>query len=704
MTSSLLRIVSVLGTGALALVGCTGAEVSLGYASGTVGISTDDAFVYAVDTDNGVVGIIDARTQSKITVVPVGKSPERITVGLDDTLYVANRGGRSVSVIRRGTTDAATWTELTRLNVGVEPVGLVLSPDGKTLYVVNSTSLQTTDYGTVMAFDTRSLQMNWELPVGPEPRSLAIVGNDRAVVTLFKQGDVALVDLAKPEVLQSGTALNQLVNSPTAQNPSDLHEPSGTGFLIPPPTFHARGMGEIVAGPNDRRVYALTSWSSEAILPDAPVSATSAPPPRGGGAAYGAGSGAGLADCSTSVVTAGVVTFADEGATPVVDSFQSCSTQGGIPPTRVVTASAPFQGPAALAIDPSGTWLFVAGRNSNNVAMLSSNGFAGTQGIAAIVNFEPAPNVIHLQGGLAASHHTGGPSGVAVSHDGTKLYVYRSFDHSLSVLEIVGGTIRLSGSISVAEDVLSPDAVTGRKEFFSAVDPGMTSPDVGVACASCHFDGREDGHVWLFSTGARRTPSLAGRATTLTAPFHWSGEFASLSDFLNDTIGGRMGGSYFGQPNPMTVPIAAYIDSLEPADNPHQLTAPSDAQVRGQAVFASAGCTGCHAGTAIAANGQTVQLFTNNGFANVGTLVTSGITPDDSTQLPTCTVGGVPETACLNVPSLLGLARTAPYLHDGSAPTLNDRLRVGATTSLHGQTANLTDQQFSDLVEYLNSL
>jgi cytochrome c peroxidase len=52
----------------------------------------------------------------------------------------------------------------------------------------------------------------------------------------------------------------------------------------------------------------------------------------------------------------------------------------------------------------------------------------------------------------------------------------------------------------------------------------------------------------------------------------------------------------------------------------------------------------------------------------------------------------------------LGLARTAPYLHDGSARTLRDRISQSRTTNQHGLTSGLTDAQIGDLVEYLNSL
>jgi cytochrome c peroxidase len=56
-----------------------------------------------------------------------------------------------------------------------------------------------------------------------------------------------------------------------------------------------------------------------------------------------------------------------------------------------------------------------------------------------------------------------------------------------------------------------------------------------------------------------------------------------------------------------------------------------------------------------------------------------------------------------NVPSLLGIGRTAPYLHDGTQGTLEDRI-FNNPGDRHGVTSALSDQEKSDLVLYLKSL
>ena len=52
----------------------------------------------------------------------------------------------------------------------------------------------------------------------------------------------------------------------------------------------------------------------------------------------------------------------------------------------------------------------------------------------------------------------------------------------------------------------------------------------GLACASCHPEGREDGHTWQFAgLGPRRTQSIR-RVNPGTEPFHWNGDMRFYAD------------------------------------------------------------------------------------------------------------------------------------------------------------------------------
>src|SRR3954464_9131808 len=113
--------------------GCNQPVSTYSSASGSLGVSRDDALLYAADSDSDSLFVIDAKTESVVAQVKVGKQPERVLVGPDDTIYVSNRMGRSVSVIKRG-----EGTEAAKLATAVEPVGMSMSNDGKLLLVVNA--------------------------------------------------------------------------------------------------------------------------------------------------------------------------------------------------------------------------------------------------------------------------------------------------------------------------------------------------------------------------------------------------------------------------------------------------------------------------------------------------------------------------------------------------------------------------------------
>jgi YVTN family beta-propeller protein len=641
--------------------------------AGSLALSRDDKFLYAVDSDNDMVAVVDTASKSLVTTVKVGRAPERVVVGPDDTIYVSNRGARSVSVIKRG---SGTWSEILQLPVGVEPVGLAVAPDNKTLYVVNSTSLDSPETGTLTAIDVKTLQPRWDLAVGQEPRAVTLVAGGRALVTLFKGGDVVTVDLNGPTVMQSNTNLYATANASNLDAISRFPSAPPT-FGLGLSTFHPRAMSDAVVTPDGKRAIVSMVWSREDSL------ANPGGGSGGGDASYGGG------PCGTAgVAAAGLATFdaSGEATVALADDVGRCGGDDDgtkdFPPTALTSPDAiqTLQGPSVSVMDSTGSWLYVVNRNSNNVAVLPvGNRTPSTSNFNdELPTFRP--------GAIRSLVPVGaGPNGIALTRDGTKAFVYNAFDHSITTLVQSGSgaeaqVITSGRALQVAQDVLPADAVAGRRLFFSAADTRMTASTTGVACATCHLDGREDGHVWVFADGPRQTPSLAGRMTTATAPFHWNGQFNTLQDFLAETVNVRMGGT--GASSEMAAQIAAFIDSQPLPDSPLRAASPTDAQLRGAQAFQKAECNSCHKGAAL----------TDNSFHDVGTLVVSGANPDL----------GLPNG--LNVPSLLGVSRTAPFLHDGSAASLRDRLVASRHSDLHGKMTLLSDGEVNDLLEYLKTL
>lgn len=640
-------------------------------ASGSVALSRDDSLVYAVDTDNEIVAVIDAATQKKIAEVKVGAAPEQIVVAPDDTLYVSNRGSRSVSVIEKG-----QWSEAARIAVGVEPTGLAVSPDSKILYVVNGTSLESADYGTLTAIDTESRQIKWDLPVGQEPRAIALTdGGKKALITLFKQGDLVQVDLSKPEVIRDNT---QATDS-TGQHRSALYVKanesaltnSGSAYPGGFSRFQPTSASSITVSPDGKSAYTTVTWAREDDI---------SRPPNSFGGYYAAGGPCNLG----AVASQGLVTYHADNAEPTVDDITSCayrtqSESSPYPTTVVGTPNGdPIQGGVASVVDPTGSWLFVLNRESRNVAIMPTSRRGGDD-----LHFNSTGTSVRDLVTVGQ-----GANGLAITHDGKTLYVYNQFDHNLSVLtarHAADGRSVVSEQTKI--QIAPPDATEfalGRKLFFDATNADLNNPQTtGVSCNTCHTEGgREDGHVWGFPDGKRQTPALAGRMIAETAPYHWSGEFNTLNDFMQHTTVLRMGGA--GVNTNEYNELIAYMDQTPLPDNPNLKAAPTDAQLRGKEVFQQAGCGSCHGG----------QAFTLNTMADVGTIRSTDKQTHDATS---------PQLTVLNTPSLLGLARTAPYLHDGSAATLKERI-TQSTQNKHGNTDDLTPAQVDDLVEYLKTL
>ncbi|MGQ0508925.1 MAG: c-type cytochrome [Myxococcaceae bacterium] len=661
--------------GALTILSLTGCESSVSEtytnSSGSLALSRKDDLLYAVDTDNDVVAVVDANTEQLLTKVKVGRSPERVVVAPDETIYVSNRADNTVSVIRRGQWDAPVAT----LKVGLEPTGLAVSADNRTLYVVNTATHDEAETGSLQAIDTETLQTTWELKVGEEPRSIALLPGNKALISLYRQGDVVQVDLAKAEMTKSyqgkSSELYQLVNK--VRLGADAQSGGGALSTLSFSSFKSRAATDLVATPDGSRAFMPVVWAREDRITRAP-SSLGGYYAEGGPCALGA------------IATAGVVTFEANNASPLVDDLTACSVTTNsnskdFPPTTLAASKAAetIQGPTAAAVDPTGAWLFIVNRETQNVAILPTGRRDGED-----LRFNSTGSSVRTTVNVGA-----GANGIALTRDGKRAFVFNAFDHSVSVIKSNGnsGTNSLSntGEIKIGDEPVGvpADVLKGRKLFFDAHNAAMSNPTTGVSCASCHLEGRDDAHVWMFPDGPRQTPALAGRMMRKTAPFHWSGEFSTLSEFMVHTTTLRMGGT--GASDTMTNQVASYIDWLPQPQNPYKTVTLSEKQARGQDLFFNkAQCSTCHAG----------EMFTDNRMANVGTMVLSGSNTDDMIKL----------NKGLNTPSLLSLARSAPYLHDGSAGTLKDRLMATKNSNLHGQTKELTDAEMDDLVEYLKTL
>ena len=308
------------------------------------------------------------------------------------------------------------------------------------------------------------------------------------------------------------------------------------------------------------------------------------------------------------------------------------------------------------------------------------------------------------------------PQGLALTPDDEILFVDAYLSREL-VAYRVGDTGAIPSELArvaiPSVEPLSELLLRGKILFNDAADPRIAQ-DSYIACAHCHLDGRGDGRTWDFTDrgeGLRNTIDLLGRAGLGHGPLHWSANFDEVQDFEHDIRGpfagtGLMDDADFlagtraqtlGDPKAGVSEdldaLAAYVTSL--ADflpSPHRAadgSLPADA-ARGRAVFARAGCPTCHAGAALTDS----ELLPSGAprLHDVGTLGAG------SGQR----LGGALEG--IDTPTLHGLWDSAPYLHDGSAPTLRDVLVDRNPDDRHGVTSGLTEAEVTDLVAYLRCL
>ncbi len=353
--------------------------------------------------------------------------------------------------------------------------------------------------------------------------------------------------------------------------------------------------------------------------------------------------------------------------------------------------------PVDLATSPLGDYALVALLASDEVAIL--DGYTG-QTVGAIGAPEDGLS------GLA-------PQAVRVTPDGRRIVVHDFLSRTVRVYD---GTALLANESNAPRllrvldptgaETLTGAVLRGKRIFYAAADPRM-SQDGYLSCATCHLDGDQDGRVWDFTDrgeGLRNTTDLRGRAGLGQGPLHWTGNFDEVHDFEND-IRNAFGGTGFlpaddwaATSDPLGAPkagrsaalddLAAYVTSLsEVPRSPHRSTdgtLPATAAA-GETHFLALGCDGCHSGT----------QYTDSTLGlrhDVGTL-----TAASGQRL------GQPLDG-LDTPTLRGVHGSAPYLHDGSAPTLMDVLVTRNGGGLHGDVASLTVAERDALIAFLRAL
>jgi cytochrome c peroxidase len=279
----------------------------------------------------------------------------------------------------------------------------------------------------------------------------------------------------------------------------------------------------------------------------------------------------------------------------------------------------------------------------------------------------------------------------------------------------------------------------GRKLFY---DTHLSSNNK-LSCASCHNPALGFGDGLQISRGVNGALGTRNALTILNAAYSPADFWDGRAENLEEQAAGPMANpNEMNQPHSVSVAklnaIPAYRKEFEAAFGPGPVTlgkikfalasfertllsgnspfdryqyggdktALSPAAVRGLALFTDtkrANCVTCHT------IGPKYALFTDGKFHNIGVSVNSDGELTDLGRYKFTHVES--DKGAFRTPTLRNIAKTAPYMHDGSKKTLKDVIDfyVGGGNSnpyldKEIRPFKLSANERSDLIEFLNSL
>lgn len=611
-------------------------------------MSTNGSTLYVANGDANTVSVINAKDRKVVKEIAVGKEPRELALSADgSTLYVTCRYANSVEWV-----DIKRGKVLASVKTGIEPYGIVESPDGKLLYVTNYRS------GTVSVVDTDKRAVLKQVAAGTNPRALALAADGtKLYVSDYLSSATAVYETASMKLLSDKPL------APSADLP-DRKKSQG----------HPNTVEQLRLTPDGKSL-----WEAHLLTnTDTPVQFEEVIFP------------------ALSVVDASTGT---EETKSRKELFKAIDVKDKLGKTIIVS------NPTDIVFSPDG-----------------NRAYALMGGSEDLLTFDLA------RGGRAGQiiHHLPGdfPIGMAIAKDGSKLYIHNANSHDLTVVTLPpasedGGMARVDGKPLklIAQDRLNAQQRLGKTLFYSAnSDDSMLVGSNWMSCASCHSDGEVDALSIMTAKGPRNVPSNV--LAFETGLFMWDGSRDDFYDYIH-TVQGEMGGlssvdpakplpadaqklfdaleAYMRMPDAFPVPMSPY------RTEDGQLTA--DAQ-KGKELFeGKAQCITCHATDVMTDSAKATGADGKLTTGNTEFLHDVGTVNDEDKDYAGDARGAFQNTrqrGVYDTPTLRGVYATAPYLHDGSAPTLEDVIKRAGDE--HGHTSDLSDKEVQELVAYLNQI
>jgi YVTN family beta-propeller protein len=571
-------------------------------------------------------------------------------------LYVICQDSDEVRVV-----DVPTSKVIRSIPVGRMPRGIALSPDGRQLYVTNAWS------DTVSVIDATALQVVQTLPTGSEPSGVVSDSDNTTLYVANRlSGDVSVIDLKtgqETKRLLAGRGASYLALSPDGKWIYCTHiYPNAAAFRTQP-------ISEIT----------VIDTARQTVVERKPLRNVA-------GVFHIALSADGRLGVAAQLRPKNLIPLAHvEHGWAFGDSLTLFGEDvGGTVQVPIDELDRYYALPWGVAIAPDKSKIFLTTAGSQSVTVIDVALLLRTVRMRRqpFVN-DLAASADYVLARIPVGHN---PRGVLLSPDGKRLYVADRLDDNLAVIDTttlhVVSTIDLGGPKNA-------DALRRGERLFYTADFAFQGQ---FGCANCHLDATIDGLQWDLEPDGfgkdivdnRSLENLAG-----TEPFKWNGGNADMPT----ECGPRTEKFFFRSQSfnqQQLTDLVTFVFSLP--YRPNRYRAPNGeltpAQEHGKAIFErtkykngnpipdSNQCATCHSG----------PKYTNQQQVDVGTGKSTDRSP------------------VIDVPQLSNVAYSAPYLHDGSARSLEEIWTVFNPKDTHGVSNDLTKDELNDLIEYLKTL
>jgi YVTN family beta-propeller protein len=618
--------------------------------------------VFAFSMTLPVPSKVRAAQASRTAEELVYPSPVEMLIAPNGTrLYVLCQGSDEVRVL-----NAQTHVAIAKIPVGHIPRGFAFGTGAKRLYVANSWD------DTVTVIDTAALRVTATWPVVMEPTGIALDGAGKFVYVANRvSNDVAVLDAstgAEVRRLAAGRGASYITPSPDGERLFVTH-------VYPNPTRESTEGGNRSLPRSEITVIdaGRSTVRDRIALPGVAHAfhiAFSADGRLGVAAQLHPHNLVPLAHLEHSGAFTDTLTiFGADIEKPVEAPLDELEYY----------AARPF----GVAISSDKTRLYVGSGGAEAVTVID------IPKLLAFLRSHPA----HLAQDLSASAHYvvtripvgRDPRGLLLADGGAHLLVANRLDDSISVIDT--RTNKVVKTIQLATPRVVNVQRHGEQTFYTA----KFSFQRQIGCANCHIDSTFDGLTWDLEPDGfgrdivdnRPIEDLRG-----TEPFKWNGGNPNLP-----TECGPRTEKYFWRSenyDPLTLTdLVTYIRSLP--SRPNRWREPNGqltmAQERGKAVFERK----------VDKFGKPVAETNRCSFCHSGPKGTSQKSFDVGTRKVSDNSG------LLDTPQLTNIALSGPYLHDGSARTLEEIWTIFNPEDKHGRTNDLTKDELNDLIEYLRT-